>query len=352
LKIIRLRWLNLFAVPLLVVASLGAQAGFAQGNSRTFPETGKTVTGAFLDYWDANGGLALQGYPISDELQETSPTDGKTYTVQYFERSIFELHPEFAGTPGEVLLSLLGVFRYNTLYPEGAPRQVPNVYANAQKFPETNHTVGGVFLDYWNAHGGLAQFGYPISDEFNELSPLDGNFHLVQYFQRAEFEDHPEFAGTPNEVLLSQLGTFAWQEKHAPPTPSPAPASPLASPTATALPSQPSPTSTPQPVPCDISGTWHGSAQPISGRVGTTFTFTGTGFLAGEEITFWITLPDGNDLGMRAPIEGGAKPGGIAGPVTYTLTARDLEQGAGRWTAHFRGPTSQAVSVIYFCVAP
>ena len=38
-----------------------------------------------------------------------SPTDGKTYTVQYFERNRFEYHPENAGTPYAVLLGLLGV---------------------------------------------------------------------------------------------------------------------------------------------------------------------------------------------------------------------------------------------------
>src|SRR5436190_4335110 len=31
--------------------------------SRTFPETGKTVTGLFLNYWDTHGGLAQQGFP-------------------------------------------------------------------------------------------------------------------------------------------------------------------------------------------------------------------------------------------------------------------------------------------------
>ena len=30
------------------------------------------------------------------------------YSVQYFERNRFEYHPEFAGTPNEVLLGLLG----------------------------------------------------------------------------------------------------------------------------------------------------------------------------------------------------------------------------------------------------
>jgi pimeloyl-ACP methyl ester carboxylesterase len=83
--------------------------------SQAFAETGKTVTGIFLDYWKQNGGLAQQGYPISDLLTEKSPLDGKTYTVQYFERAVFEYHPENQA-PNDVLLSQLGTFRYQELY--------------------------------------------------------------------------------------------------------------------------------------------------------------------------------------------------------------------------------------------
>ena len=39
---------------------------------------------------------------------EKSSTDGSTYPTQHFERARFELHPENAGTPYEVLLGLLG----------------------------------------------------------------------------------------------------------------------------------------------------------------------------------------------------------------------------------------------------
>jgi hypothetical protein len=83
--------------------------------SQTFAETGKTVTGIFLDYWKTNGGLAQQGYPISALMTEKSPLDGKTYTVQYFERSVFEYHPENKA-PYNVLLSQLGTFRYKDTY--------------------------------------------------------------------------------------------------------------------------------------------------------------------------------------------------------------------------------------------
>src|SRR4051812_14126748 len=96
------------ALLLALVASLVPHtAAHAQESSRTFPQTGKTVSGKFLQYWDSHGGLAQQGYPISQQIQETSDTNGKIYTVQYFERAVFEYHPENAGKPSEVLLQLL-----------------------------------------------------------------------------------------------------------------------------------------------------------------------------------------------------------------------------------------------------
>src|SRR3954447_15796132 len=81
-------------------------------------------------------------------------------------------------------------------------------------FPETRHTVQGKFWQYWQSHGALAQQGYPISDEFVEVSDLNGKPYTVQYFERAVFELHPENVGTPYEVLLSQLGTFRLREKY------------------------------------------------------------------------------------------------------------------------------------------
>jgi plastocyanin/methionine-rich copper-binding protein CopC len=184
----------------------------ASQDCNTFNETGQTVCGRFLEYWNTHGGLAQQGFPISGELQEKSDTDGKTYTVQYFERAVFEKHPENAA-PNDVLLSLLGTFLYKQKYPDGAPNQQASS-TNARTFPETGMTVGGKFIDYWDTHGGLAQQGFPISNEFEEKSDLDGNTYLVQYFERAVFEYHPE-NDAPNDVLLSQLGTFRYHAVYA-----------------------------------------------------------------------------------------------------------------------------------------
>ncbi len=180
--------------------------------SQTFPETGKTAGGLFLDYWQKHGGLAQQGYPISEVIGEVSDLDGKPYTVQYFERAVFEYHPE-EQPPYNVLLSQLGTFRYKGKYPRGAPNQQANTTLGSQLFPETGKHVGGLFLDYWQKHGGLAQQGYPISEEFTEVSDLDGKPYKVQYFERAVFELHPE-KQPPYNVLLSQLGLFRYNSKY------------------------------------------------------------------------------------------------------------------------------------------
>ncbi len=174
------------------------------GSLAYFAPVQHTLRGPFLAYWQAHGGLPVFGYPISEEFPEVSATDGKTYTVQYFQRNRFELHPEFAGTPNEVELGLLGVeLTKDRSFPPGvaAPTDATHVW-----FPPVQHNLSGPFYAYWQAHGGLAIFGYPISEPFQEVNATDGKTYTVQYFQRNRFELHPEFAGTPNEVLLGLLG--------------------------------------------------------------------------------------------------------------------------------------------------
>jgi acetyl esterase/lipase len=182
------------------------------GDGRLFPETSKTVRGPFLQYWSANGGLAQFGYPVSGEMQERSDADGKLYTMQYFERAVFEWHPEF-NEANRVLLSLLGTFRMKERYPQGAPGQQPSTAEGSILFPQTGKRLGGVFLEYWQRNGGLARQGYPISDEFTERSQTDGKEYRVQYFERAVFEWHPENA-QPYNVLLTHLGAMRLKAKY------------------------------------------------------------------------------------------------------------------------------------------
>ena len=77
-------------------------------NLTYFTETGQALK-LFKDWWTRQGGLASFGYPISGELQEKNAADGKTYTVQYFERNRLEHHPEQPNPDNTVMLGLLGV---------------------------------------------------------------------------------------------------------------------------------------------------------------------------------------------------------------------------------------------------
>jgi len=70
----------------------------------TFPETGHQICGAFAAYWRANGGLERFGFPVTGEF--FTELEGGSYTVQYFERRRFELHPAIGSNA--VLLGLLG----------------------------------------------------------------------------------------------------------------------------------------------------------------------------------------------------------------------------------------------------
>jgi hypothetical protein len=169
-----------------------------------FSETGHTVCQPFLSYWQSKGSVAIFGYPITDLIQETVKDTGEVYTAQYFERARFELHPATGNT---VVLGRLGAL----LQP--GQRPVAQL-SGAQFFPETGHNLGGVFLKFWAANGGVAVFGYPITEEREEINPIDRKDYTVQYFERARFEHHPENAGTSFEVQLGQLGTQLFDTKY------------------------------------------------------------------------------------------------------------------------------------------
>lgn len=169
----------------------------------SFPQTGRAICKAMQGYWQQYGGVAQFGYPISDPLSEKSQTDGKTYTVQYFERARFELHPENKGTPYEVMVGLLGR-QFHKVDPPVAPL---NDGAH-QYFKETGHNVSAAFYSYWQQHGGLFVNGYPISEALQEKA-ADGKTYTVQYFERARFELHPENP-PPYNILLGALGRQAW----------------------------------------------------------------------------------------------------------------------------------------------
>ncbi|HEX5503456.1 MAG TPA: hypothetical protein VFW96_12595, partial [Thermomicrobiales bacterium] len=172
------------------------------------PQTGHALTARAAAAWARYGGVALLGYPLSEEFAEGSAV------VQVFERGVLVWSPD-----GAVSLALVGaeaaarqddpatvaalapyVCRAGPASPDSAlgwrsGDDQPACLPDAAYFAATQHTLRGAFGAFWAAHGGLAQFGYPISEEFTE----DGR--VVQYFERARFE-----LGPGGAVRLTRLG--------------------------------------------------------------------------------------------------------------------------------------------------
>ena len=164
-----------------------------------FPKTGHNVGLAIKRFYDSHGGLDIFGLPLTEVFDE----DG--LKVQYFERARFELHPEL---PPEFYVSLTLLGRHFT---EGRSEPgfqwiATNPGGDRTFYSESGHTLGGAFRGFWQGRGGLAAFGFPISEELGEINQQDGQFYTVQYFERARFEYHPQNVGTPYEVQLGQLG--------------------------------------------------------------------------------------------------------------------------------------------------
>ncbi len=186
-----------------------------------FPETQHYLSFGFKNFWVKSGGLAVFGYPQTEEFTQGG------YTVQYLERQRYEYHPEFVGTPYETELGLLGSEAATSAGLLGTPpfAALPagtTSDSNCSFVAATEHRLCGAFKQYWQLHGldfgdagvsyreSLALFGYPISEEFTDAS----SGLTVQYFERAVFEFHPNNP-VPYKVELRLLGSqrlqsFGW----------------------------------------------------------------------------------------------------------------------------------------------
>jgi hypothetical protein len=160
-----------------------------------FEATQHNVCDAFAEYWQVHGGLEIFGYPLTEAFDDFG------ITAQYFERARFEWHPENAGTPWEVLLTRLGADEVERDYRD----QEPPVTAEAgcSFMSVTGHNICGPFATMWDTRGGLATFGYPLTEQF----VVDGV--TIQYFERTRFEYRP--GGWPDhlDIFFGRVGAEA-----------------------------------------------------------------------------------------------------------------------------------------------
>jgi hypothetical protein len=175
----------------------------AQDDVRCFPETGYCISGPIRAYWEANGGLPVFGYPITDQRVET--IEDWTGPVQWFERDRLEDH----GNQGGVMAGRLGARLLELRWrPWQSFPQPAQVSSQCMFFSQTQHSLCEPFLSHWYNNGGLERFGYPITEAFD--TEIEGQMLTVQYFERRRMELHTGLSGSP--VLLGLLGNEVYQQ--------------------------------------------------------------------------------------------------------------------------------------------
>ena len=192
----RVRSLTIVAVmtAMLFGSVAAAYPQRSDPNCRYFVETGHYVCDEFLAFYDTWGGVEIFGYPLTERFEDPERWRG----VQYFQRARMEWHPENPN-PYKVQLGLLvDELGYN--YPPAQENQIPTFNSSHHHyFPEVGHVVSYAFLDYFREKGGVYIFGYPRSEFMYE------NGYIVQYFQRARMEWHPEVISGP-QMRLTNIG--------------------------------------------------------------------------------------------------------------------------------------------------
>jgi hypothetical protein len=221
----------------------------AQTEERCFSETGYCISGSIRDYWEQNGGLAVFGYPTTEQYRET--VEGRTIQVQIFERDRLEIQNN-----GDITAGRLGALYYEMT---GSSAQCDVI--NAEDWTEAIHveldrdgnSIGGAarldssnvcdlievgkvdnngivtgelepgkryhnlcepFLSNYKNNGGFRRFGFPITEKFaeNVFSEDGGKYVQVQYFERRRMEHHTYLQGNP--VLYGLLGKLIYDQEY------------------------------------------------------------------------------------------------------------------------------------------
>lgn len=209
----------LLLISTVLLPSVGSAAANSPGDvpptkppfgSRYFPETQHNAMNSFKTFWERTpNALFVLGYPISEPFIEESFTNpGEFYRVQYFERAVLEEHPENYGTNYYILGRLMGNQIIKGREGEGAFQPVGDP-GDGTWSAGTQHTLRNgpaPFRSFWQNNGGLAVFGLPKSEQFQEVNKADGKTYWVQYFERQRMEWHPDEQDPKYRILLGLLG--------------------------------------------------------------------------------------------------------------------------------------------------
>jgi hypothetical protein len=162
--------------------------------------------GDIQQYWQANDGIHLFGLPIDNESAHRYIHEA--YHIQNFERARIE-YRFGQRKPYNFQLGLIGtewLDRYkNELSPllPSDEASLQGTHASCVALPNAQYTVCGAFRTFYQSHGlqfdslaffthaeSLALFGLPLTPAMRWNR--NGHMYIVQVFERARLEYHPE----------------------------------------------------------------------------------------------------------------------------------------------------------------
>jgi hypothetical protein len=184
----RRRWLAPLVLLLLLLPAVHVSAQ-AQEDGRYYPETGHTLDDRFIIFFDAHGGVAMLGYPITESF--VMPASGKV--IQYLENSRLEL------ASGDVVQTRLGTLLAGDQSPTATVEPGEAETPGCRLVEPSPYHVCHAFLDFYESHGGAGMLGLPVS-EFR----MEGE-RIVQYFELFRLDWYPE-GEAGGEMRVAPLG--------------------------------------------------------------------------------------------------------------------------------------------------
>jgi hypothetical protein len=168
-------------VPIILLAALAVVivvsmtlAQHAAAQVAYFPETGHSVREPFLAFFEAQGGVAFFGYPLTEAYIDPNGT-----AVQVFQRARLRL------TPRGVELTPIG----DALWLAEPPISRADAPVGSRYVSRTGHAIAEELLSFYDDRGGQDFFGAPISEARTENNALVQDFECARLI-RNEFGDY------------------------------------------------------------------------------------------------------------------------------------------------------------------
>lgn len=173
----------------------------AQQAGRYYAETGHTLDGLFVEFYDRRGGSELLGFPITESFVD--PHSG--LLIQYLENARLELAPTGLDAAARVRLAQLGILVGGWDLPLRSGRIPIGRSAGCRYYEQSGHQVCHAFLDFYQRHGGPETFGLPITEFRIE------DDRVVQYFETFRLDWNPE-SGSETRIRVGSLGRVHFEQ--------------------------------------------------------------------------------------------------------------------------------------------